>query len=564
VFRLTKQWWKEAVIYQIYPRSFKDSNGDGIGDIKGIISKLDYLKELGIDVIWLSPVYKSPNDDNGYDISDYRDIMDEFGTMADWENLLAEMHKRGIKLIMDLVVNHSSDEHAWFVESRKSKDNPYRDYYIWREGKDGKEPNNWESVFSGSAWEYDETTDEYFLHLFSKKQPDLNWENPKLRQEVYDMMKFWLDKGIDGFRMDVINFISKVPGLPDAELPEGKKYAPGGEYFINGPRMHEFLQEMNRETVAQYDAMTVGEMPGASVEDAKLYTDENRHEVNMVFTFEHVDLDSGPGGKWDLKPLKLTDLRDNITKWQKGLEEVGWNSLYLNNHDQPRMVSRFGNDQEYRVESAKMLATFLHTLKGTPYIYQGEELGMTNVRFESIEDYKDIETLNMYHEKVVENGEDPQKVMESIYVKGRDNARTPIQWDDSEHAGFTSGEPWLKVNPNYKEINAEQAIADPNSVFHFYRELIQLRKKNPIMVYGSYDLILPDHEQIYAYIRKYEVQIMLVMLNFSKEQPIFELPSEVAFSEKQLFIHNYDISNEEESINKIELRPYEARVYLLK
>jgi oligo-1,6-glucosidase len=563
-FILTKQWWKEAVVYQIYPRSFKDSNGDGIGDIKGIISKLDYLKELGIDVIWLSPVYKSPNDDNGYDISDYRDIMDEFGTMADWDHLLAEMHKRGIKLIMDLVVNHSSDEHAWFVESRKSKDNPYRDYYIWREGKDGKEPNNWESVFSGSAWEYDETTDEYFLHLFSKKQPDLNWENPKLRQEVYDMMKFWLDKGIDGFRMDVINFISKVPGLPDAEIPEGKRYAPGGEYFINGPRMHEFLQEMNRETVAQYDAMTVGEMPGASVEDAKLYTDENRHEVNMVFTFEHVDLDSGPGGKWDLKPLKLADLRDNITKWQKGLEEVGWNSLYLNNHDQPRMVSRFGNDQEYRVESAKMLATFLHTLKGTPYIYQGEELGMTNVRFESIEDYKDIETLNMYHEKVVENGENPQKVMESIYVKGRDNARTPIQWDDSKHAGFTSGEPWLNVNPNYKEINAEQAIADPNSVFHFYRELIQLRKKNPIMVYGSYDLILPDHEQIYAYIRKYEDQTMLVMLNFSKEQPIFELPSDVAFSEKQLYIHNYDISNEEESINKIELRPYEARVYLLK
>jgi oligo-1,6-glucosidase len=563
-FILTKQWWKEAVVYQIYPRSFKDSNGDGIGDIKGIISKLDYLKELGIDVIWLSPVYKSPNDDNGYDISDYRDIMDEFGTMADWDHLLAEMHKRGIKLIMDLVVNHSSDEHAWFVESRKSKDNPYRDYYIWREGKDGKEPNNWESVFSGSAWEYDETTDEYFLHLFSKKQPDLNWENPKLRQEVYDMMKFWLDKGIDGFRMDVINFISKVPGLPDAQLPEGKKYAPGGEYFINGPRMHEFLQEMNKETVSRYDAMTVGEMPGASVEDAKLYTDENSHEVNMVFTFEHVDLDSGPNGKWDLKPLKLADLRDNITKWQKGLEEVGWNSLYLNNHDQPRMVSRFGNDQEYRVESAKMLATFLHTLKGTPYIYQGEELGMTNVRFESIEDYKDIETLNMYHEKVVENGEDPQKVMESIYVKGRDNARTPIQWDDSEHAGFTSGEPWLKVNPNYKEINAEQAIADPNSVFHFYRELIQLRKKNPIMVYGSYDLILPDHEQIYAYIRKYEDQTMLVMLNFSKEQPIFELPSEVVFSEKQLFIHNYDISNEEESINKIELRPYEARVYLLK
>jgi oligo-1,6-glucosidase len=559
---LTKQWWKEAVIYQIYPRSFKDSNGDGIGDIKGIISKLDYLKNLGIDVIWLSPVYQSPNDDNGYDISNYQEIMDEFGTMGDWENLLVEMHKRGIKLIMDLVVNHSSDEHAWFSESRKSKDNPYRDYYFWREGKDGKEPNNWESVFSGSAWEYDERTGEYYLHLFSKKQPDLNWENPKLRREVYDMMNFWLEKGIDGFRMDVINFISKVPELPDAIVPEGKQYAPGGDYFMNGPRIHEFLQEMNRETVSRYDVMTVGEMPGASVEEAKLYTDENRHETNMVFQFEHVDLDSGPGGKWDLRPLKLADLRDNFTKWQKGLEEIGWNSLYLNNHDQPRMVSRFGNDKEYRVESAKMLATFLHTLKGTPYIYQGEELGMTNVRFDSIDDYKDIEILNMYREKVIENGEDVQKVMESIYVKGRDNARTPMQWDESEHAGFTTGTPWLKVNPNYKEINAENAIVDLNSVFHYYRNLIQLRKQNPIMVYGSYDLILPDHEQIYAYVRKYEGQTLLVILNFSSGKPLFELPFDVSYEDKRLFIHNYEVSDEE-TIDKIELKPYEARVYLL-
>ncbi|WP_442597094.1 glycoside hydrolase family 13 protein [Neobacillus sp. D3-1R] len=560
---MKKQWWKEAVIYQIYPRSFKDSNGDGIGDIQGIISKLDYLKELGIDVIWLSPVYKSPNDDNGYDISDYRDIMDEFGTMADWEKLLEEMHNRGIKLIMDLVVNHSSDEHSWFIESRKSKDNPYRDYYIWHEGKDGKEPNNWESVFSGSAWQYDEATGEYYLHLFSKKQPDLNWENPKLRQEVYDMMNFWLEKGIDGFRMDVINFISKVPGLPDAPNPEGKRYAPGGDYFINGPRIHEFLQEMNKETVSRYDVMTVGEMPGANVEQAQLYTDENRHETNMVFQFEHVDLDSGPGGKWDLRPLKLSALRDSFTKWQKGLETVGWNSLYLNNHDQPRMVSRFGNDKEYRLESAKMLATFLHTLKGTPYIYQGEELGMTNVVFDSIDDYQDIETLNMYREKVIENGEDQQKVMQSIYVKGRDNARTPIQWDDSEHAGFTTGTPWLKVNPNYKEINAKLAVADSNSVFHYYKNLIQLRKQNPIMVYGSYDLILPDHEQIYAYVRKYEDQTMVVMLNFSAEKPVFELPSDIQYTEKQLFIHNYEV-DENEAIDRIELKPYEARVYLLK
>ncbi|WP_421383614.1 glycoside hydrolase family 13 protein [Bacillus salacetis] len=560
---MSRQWWKEAVIYQIYPRSFKDSNGDGIGDIQGIISKLDYLKELGIDVIWLSPVYQSPNDDNGYDISDYRAIMDEFGTMADWDQLLEEMHKRGIKLIMDLVVNHSSDEHAWFVESRKSKDNPYRDYYIWRDAKDGKEPNNWESCFSGSAWQYDEQTEEYFLHLFSKKQPDLNWENPELREEVYEMMKFWLDKGIDGFRMDVINFISKVDGLPDAELPEGRKYAPGGDYYMNGPKIHDYLQEMHEKALSGYDVMTVGEMPGVDVDEAKLYTAEDRKEVNMVFQFEHVDLDSGPGGKWDLRPMKMSALRDSFTKWQKGLEQEGWNSLYLNNHDQPRMVSRFGNDKEYRVESAKMLATFLHTLKGTPYIYQGEELGMTNVRFNSIDDYKDIEILNMYREKVIENGEDHNKVMESIYVKGRDNARTPIQWDDSEHGGFTTGTPWIQVNPNYKEINAKQAMENSNSVFHYYKKLIELRKENPIMVYGSYDLIMPDHDKIYAYVREYEGQKMIVMLNFSADTPVFELPEELEGGSKELFISNYDIDGSED-IKTVELRPYEARVYLVK
>ncbi|MGD7025286.1 glycoside hydrolase family 13 protein [Rossellomorea vietnamensis] len=560
---MSKQWWKEAVVYQIYPRSFMDSNGDGVGDINGIISKLDYLKELGIDVIWLSPVYQSPNDDNGYDISDYRGIMDEFGTMDDWDRLLEEMHKRGLKLIMDLVVNHSSDEHAWFVESRKSKDNPYRDYYIWREGKDGKEPNNWESCFSGSAWQYDEQTEEYFLHLFSKKQPDLNWENPKLREEIYDMMKFWLDKGIDGFRMDVINFISKVDGLQDAPLPEGRKYAPGGDYYMNGPKIHDYLQEMNEKALSGYDVMTVGEMPGANVEEAKLYTAEDRKEVNMVFQFEHVDLDSGPGGKWDLRPLKLSDLRDSFTKWQKGLEQEGWNSLYLNNHDQPRMVSRFGNDKKYRGESAKMLATFLHTLKGTPYIYQGEELGMTNVKFNSINDYEDIEIKNMYREKVIENGEDHEKVMESIYVKGRDNARTPVQWDDSQHGGFTTGTPWLQVNPNYKEINAKQAVEDPDSVFHYYKKLIELRKENPIMVYGSYDLLMPDHDKIYAYVREYEGVKMIVMLNFSEDTPVFELPAELQVGSKELFIGNYDVDGEED-ISQVELRPYEARVYLVK
>ncbi|WP_423406859.1 alpha-glucosidase [Heyndrickxia sp. MSNUG] len=556
---MKKQWWKESVIYQIYPRSFMDSNGDGIGDIPGIISKLDYLKELGIDVIWLSPVFKSPNDDNGYDISDYRDIMDDFGTMADWELLLKEMHERGLKLIMDLVVNHSSDEHNWFVESRKSKDNPYRDYYIWRPGKDGKEPNNWESVFSGSAWQYDETTEEYYLHLFSKKQPDLNWENPKLRQEVYDMMKFWLDKGIDGFRMDVINFISKVDGLPDAPNPEGKPYVSGSKFFMNGPKIHDYLQEMNREVLSHYDAMTVGEMPGASVELAKLYTNEERNETNMIFQFEHVDLDSGPEGKWDLRPLKLTDLKKSFTKWQNGLEGEGWNSLYLNNHDQPRMVSRFGNDQEFRIVSAKMLATFLHMLKGTPYIYQGEEIGMTNVRFDSIEEYQDIETLNMYNEKVIQNGEDPAKVMESIYVKGRDNARTPFQWDGTDHGGFTTGTPWLKVNQNYKEINAKLAVEDEHSIYHYYRKLIQLRKEHPIIVHGSYEILVPEDENVYAYTRTYESHTLLVVLNFSAQNQTFEVPAELQGKKDEILIANY--SGHETLQTTIALKPYEAIVY---
>ncbi|MBT2644959.1 alpha-glucosidase [Bacillus sp. ISL-41] len=558
---MKKHWWKESVIYQIYPRSFMDSNGDGIGDIPGIISKLDYLKDLGVDVIWLSPVYKSPNDDNGYDISDYREIMDDFGTMADWELLLKEMHDRGMKLIMDLVVNHSSDEHQWFVESRKSKDNPYRDYYIWRPGKDGKEPNNWQSTFSGSAWQYDENTDEYYLHIFSKKQPDLNWENPKLRQEVYDLMKFWLDKGIDGFRMDVINFISKVDGLPDAPNLHGKKYVSGSRHFMNGPKIHDYLQEMHREALADYNVMTVGEMPGVNVEQAKLYTDESRNEVNMVFQFEHVDLDSGPGGKWDLKPLELTDLKNNFTKWQTGLEEIGWNSLYLNNHDQPRMVSRFGNDQQYRSESAKMLATFLHMLKGTPYIYQGEEIGMTNVRFDSIGDYKDIETLNMYNEKVNQNGEDPAKVMESIYVKGRDNARTPFQWDESEHGGFTAGTPWIQVNPNYTEINARQAVADENSIYHYYRKLIQLRKEHSIIVHGRYDILVPEDESIYVYTRTLESQKLLVLLNFTDEEQGFAVPVELQGKKNEILISNYEAGEGYGSV--ISLRPYEAIVYLI-
>ncbi|MFD1738984.1 alpha-glucosidase [Bacillus salitolerans] len=561
---MKRKWWKESVVYQIYPRSFMDSNGDGIGDIKGITSKLDYLKELGIDVVWLSPVYKSPNDDNGYDISDYRAIMDEFGTMSDWEEMLDEMHNRGIKLMMDLVVNHSSDEHAWFVESRKSKDNPYRDYYIWRPGKDGKEPTNWESAFSGSTWEYDETTDEYFLHIFSKKQPDLNWENPIVRGEVYDMMKFWFEKGVDGFRMDVINFISKVDDYPDAPNPEGKKYVSGHEYFMNGPRIHEFLQEMHREVLSKYDSITVGEMPGVTPEQGRLYTGEDRNELQMVFQFEHMDLDSVPGkGKWALAPLKLTDLKKSFTKWQKGLEEDGWNSLYWNNHDQPRIVSRFGNDSPgYREISAKMLATCLHMLQGTPYIYQGEEIGMTNVKFDSIDDYRDIETLNMYNEKVHENGEDPENIMVSIYTKGRDNARTPVQWDSSEQAGFTTGIPWIKVNPNYTEINAKQAVEDQNSIFHYYRNLIQLRKQHDIVVYGTYNLLLPDDEKIYAYTRTLGDETLLVICNFSGETPVFNIPNSVNYTAKEVFVSNYEVDSNED-ITSFTLKPYEARVYKL-
>jgi oligo-1,6-glucosidase len=557
---MEKTWWKESVVYQIYPRSFNDSNGDGIGDIRGIIEKLDYLKELGIDVIWLSPVYDSPNDDNGYDIRDYRAIMDEFGTMEDWEEMKNEIHNRGMKLVMDLVVNHSSDEHKWFQQSKSSKDNPYRDYYIWKASDNENPPNNWGSAFSGPAWTYDESTNEWYLHLFSKKQPDLNWENPKLREEVYDMMKFWLDKGVDGFRMDVINFISKEPGLPSAEGNE--PIVSGHQYFMNGPRIHEFLNEMNTEVLSKYDILTVGEMPGVNVEQAKLYTDPTRDELNMVFQFEHMDLDSR-NEKWDLKPLKLTDLKENLSKWQTGLEETGWNSLYWNNHDQPRIVSRFGDDKEYRVESAKMLGTCLHMMKGTPYVYQGEEIGMTNIRFDSIDKYKDIETLNMYKEKVTENGEDEAKVMESIYVKGRDNARTPIQWDDSENAGFTSGTPWISVNENYKEVNAKQAKEDPNSVFNYYKELIHLRKKHDIIVYGAYELILDDHEQIYAYTRSLNDETLLIVTNFSNETPEFVLPESISFTEKELIINNYAV-DENEEINSFKLKPYEARVYKLK
>lgn len=562
---MPNQWWKESVVYQIYPRSFYDSNGDGIGDLRGIIQKLDYLKELGIDVVWLSPVYKSPNDDNGYDISDYQDIMDEFGTLADWEELLAGMHARGIKLIMDLVVNHTSDEHPWFVEARRSKDNAYRDYYIWRLGKDGHEPNNWAAAFGGSAWEYDSTTDEYFLHLFSKKQPDLNWENPAVRAEVFTMMRWWLDKGIDGFRMDVINMISKEPGLPDTPISSGAQYQFPASVF-HGPRLLEFLGEMKREVLAKYDTLTVGEAPMATTAHAIEITNEATGPLNMLFQFEHMDLDSADGhmlGKWKVKPLDLRDLKRVMSRWQNDLAGGGWNSLYLSNHDQPRALSRFGNDTEYRVASAKLLATFLHMLQGTPYIYQGEEIGMTNVRFASIDEYRDIESLNLYRELVGARGYAPQDVLAMIYAKGRDNARTPMQWDASPNAGFTTGTPWIGVNSNYPEINVAHDLADPNSIFAYYQWLIQLRKANPVIVYGTYTLLLPDDPAVYAFTRTLGDDRLLVVLNFTAGTPAFALPAAVPVVGHELVISNYPVDPAQD-LHSFTLRPYEARVYRLR
>ncbi|EPF9743896.1 glycoside hydrolase family 13 protein [Listeria monocytogenes] len=550
-----KDWWKKSVVYQIYPKSFNDSNGDGVGDIQGIIEKLDYLKELGVDVIWLSPVYDSPQDDNGYDIRDYQKIYEEYGDMATFDQLLQGLHDRDMKLVMDLVVNHTSDEHKWFEESRKSKDNPYRDYYFWREES---EINNWGSIFSGPAWELDEKTGEYYLHLFSKKQPDLNWENPKLRQDVYNMMKFWLDKGIDGFRMDVINFISKNTDFPDGPVPDGQIYGDAGNDFCNGPRIHEFLQEMNREVTSKYDVMTVGEMPGASTTDAQIYTNPANNEVDMIFTFEHMNLDSDGDNKWDLKPIYLPDLKENMSEWQVALQENGWNSLYWNNHDQPRIVSRFGNDNRFRVRSAKMLATCLHMMKGTPYIYQGEEIGMTNVHFETLDDYRDIETLNMYKERK-EQGHSHESIMQSIYTKGRDNARTPYQWDNSENAGFTTGTPWLKVNPRYTEINNEEALKNSDSIFYYYQNLIKLRKTTEIITTGNYRLLLPKDEAIFAYERYTENEKLVVLCNFTEEEQV--ISDETILNEIQ---KGSVLVNNVPNIIEGTLRPYEAIVYQIK
>ena len=551
---MKKAWWKEAVVYQIYPRSFCDSNGDGIGDLNGITSKLDYLKELGIDVIWLSPVYKSPNDDNGYDISDYEDIMTEFGTMDDFDRMLAAAHERGIKIVMDLVVNHTSDEHPWFVESRSSKDNEKRDYYIWKEGKNGKEPTNWGSAFSGPAWKYDDKTDMYYLHLFSVKQPDLNWENPKVRKEVFDMMTRWCEKGIDGFRMDVISLISKPEGYPDAKV-----VGLYGDMNIcaNGPKVHDYLKEMNEKVLSKFDIMTVGETAGVTLEEAKKYANTDGSELNMVFQFEHMGLDGEGDFKWSTKPIPLVPLKENLTKWQLGLDEVAWNSLYFCNHDQPRIVSRLGEDSdEFREVSAKCIATCLHMMQGTPYVYQGEELGMTNTVFKSVDDFRDLESINAYKELIESGLYTKEDMFPKIAHKSRDNARTPMQWDASENAGFTAGTPWIAVNPNYKKVNVADQLKREDSVFNYYKKLIRLRKENEIIVYGNYELLLPEDENIFAYVRTLDNQKLLVVCNFSKAEQKFDFSG---YENAKALISNYNRDARKDGI----LKPYEATVLLL-
>lgn len=556
---MKKNWWKESVVYQIYPKSFNDSNGDGIGDINGIIEKLDYLKELGVNVLWISPMLESPQDDNGYDISDYRRIYKDYGTMDDYEKLLEEAHRREIKVLMDLVVNHTSDEHQWFLESKKSKDNPYRDYYIWKNPVNGKEPNNWGGCFGGSAWEYDDETQMYYLHLFSKKQPDLNWENEKVRQEVYDMMKFWCEKGIDGFRMDVISMISKDQRFPNGEMNNGL-YGDFGPYCVHGPRVHEFLQEMNQKVLSKYDIMTVGETAGVTIEEAQKYAGDDRNELNMVFQFEHVESGCGDYGKWTTAKYDFKEFKNIMIKWQEELQGKAWNSLFLGNHDQPRSVSRFGNDNPvYRETSAKMLATCIHMMQGTPYVYQGEELGMTNIYFDKLEDYRDIESIN-YFEEFTESGlMTPEHMMKCLMLRSRDNARTPMHWDDSKQAGFTEGEPWIKVNPNYKKINAAQQLEDPDSVFHYYQKLIRLRKEKDIIVYGEFEPLYREDEQIFAYTRKQDQEKLLTVCNFSDKNAEVEVPEE--FKGAECLITNL---GRKEFEGKIVLNPYEAFVLYYK
>ncbi|GAB6856919.1 alpha-glucosidase [Microbacterium xylanilyticum] len=549
-------WWRSAVVYQIYPRSFADSNGDGIGDLRGILGKVDYIASLGVDVVWLCPVYRSPQDDNGYDISDYRDIDPVFGTLADFDELVAALHERGIRLIMDLVVNHTSDEHPWFQESRSSRDNPKRDWYIWRPpapdvraDTGGREPSNWISFFSGSAWEFDEHTDEYYLHLFSKKQPDLNWENPDVRSAVYDVMRWWLDRGVDGFRMDVINFISKVQSFPDGPvvLPP---WGDGSAFYTAGPRNHEFLQEMYREVFADRPErlLTVGEMLGATVEQAVLFTDQERRELDMVFHFEHVMLDQGDH-KWDVRPLRLAELKESVDRWQRGLAERGWNSLYWNNHDQPRAVSRFG-DERYREASAKALAAVLHLQRGTPYLYQGEELGMVNARFASVDEMRDIESINYYH-YALSAGDDPEGLMVAMNAISRDNARTPMQWTAGKNAGFTDGEPWMRVNRDHTEINAAAQDLDPDSVMNFYRALIRLRHEDPVIAHGDFEMLFPADEQLFAY-RRTDGEVRLsVIANLSSTPAVLPDP--------QMLDGDLVLRNRDDAVGA-ELAPWEVRV----
>ncbi len=555
-----KNWWKESVVYQIYPRSFNDSNGDGIGDLPGIIEKLDYLKDLGVDVIWLCPIYKSPNDDNGYDISDYYNIMDEFGTMEDFDHLLAGTHERGMKLIMDLVVNHCSDEHAWFEEAKANPDSPYRDYFYWtKPAADGGPPNNWKSFFGGSAWELDEASGEYYLHLFTRKQPDLNWENPALREEVYKLMRFWLDKGIDGFRMDVIPLISKRLEFADTDYTDFKEVI--ANVYANGPRVHEFLQEMYREVLGNYDIMTVGEAVGVSPEQSLLYVGKDRKELNMIFHFGHMFIDHGPEGRFDPVNWDFQAFKNIFSEWDKTIADIGWGSIFLGNHDFPRIVSRFANDGRYRVEAGKMLATMLLSLRGTSYIYQGDEIGMTNVAFDSIDDYRDVETFNAYKE-AKEKGMSEEEFVKLVHPQGRDNARTPIQWDSSDNAGFTTGKPWIKLNPNYPEINVESAEADDNSILHYYKQMLAFRKANPTLVYGQYTPVDGGHDRIFAYLREDVEGRYLVALNFSAEATPFPLPEKALSNERKLLISNYN-GQEAPDSHTLQLQPYEARVYLL-
>jgi oligo-1,6-glucosidase len=571
-----KDWWKSAVVYQIYPRSFDDSDGDGVGDLRGIIGRLDYLAALGVDVVWLSPIYRSPQADYGYDIRDYQDVDPMFGTLADLDDLIAGLHERGMKLVMDLVVNHTSDEHRWFAESRGSRDNPKRDWYWWRPprmghagGTIGAEPTNWESAFSTPAWTYDETTGEYYLHLFDSGQPDLNWENPQVRQAVYEMMRWWVDRGTDGFRMDVINLISKGVG-PDGSLPDGVvrgggHLGDGTPFYVNGPRIHDYLREMNDAVLTGRSLLSVGETPGATVADAVLYTAPDRREVDMVFTFEHVNLDQAPGGtKWDLTPLRLTDLKANLTAWQEGLAQAGWNSLYWDNHDQPRIVSRWGDDGEHRVPSAKSWATVLHLLRGTPYVYQGEELGMTNAHFTELEQYQDVEAVNFAADTLA-RGVPKEQVLHALAVKSRDNARTPVQWDDSPNAGFTTGTPWLPVNPNYTQINAAAQLDDPDSVLWHYRQLIALRHEHDVVVHGDYRLLLPDDEQVFAYVRTLRNQSrnaarLLVLANLSGKPATVDLGQDTDLLAGELMLGTHP--GADTPTHPVALQPWESRVLL--